>query len=56
MQVFAFLTAILNVKLEECTVNKLLHVRAIIIGSMLLKITEVFLNIAPPENTLGMLQ
>ena len=41
MQLFAFLAAILNVKLEEafedCAVNQLLQSMAILTGSMLLK-------------------
>ena len=53
MQLFAFLTAILNVKLEECAVNQPLHVMVIVIRSMLLKIIEVFTNIAPLKNTLA---
>ena len=41
MQLFAFLAAILNLKLEEtfkeCIVNQLLQSMAIVIGTMLLK-------------------
>ena len=55
MQLFAFLAAILNVKLEECAVNQLLHVTAIVIGSMLLKIIEVFPNNTPQKNSFSML-
>ena len=41
MQLFVFLAAILNLELEEifkeCVANQLLHLMAIVIGSMLLK-------------------
>ena len=51
MQPFAFLAAILNVKLEEFPVNQPSNVKAIVSESMLLKIIEVFPNIAPHKNS-----
>ena len=55
LQLFAFLAAILHVKLEEtfeeCVVNQLLQPIAIAIGSMLLKQKEVFPSMLHPKNT-----
>ena len=56
MQILAFLAAILNVKLEKRALNQLLDFSVIVIGSMLLKIPEVFPNIAHPKDTFGRLQ
>ena len=55
MRLFAFLAAILNLKLEESfeerVVNQLLLPMVIVIGSMLLKRIEVFPSKLPPKNT-----
>ena len=45
MQLFAFLAAILNVKFEKYAVYQFLHVTAIVIGSVLPKIVEVYLSL-----------
>ena len=54
MQLFAFLAAILKLKLEEtfeeCVVNQLIQSMAIVIGNMLLKRTEVFQSMLPQKN------
>ena len=57
LQLFAFLAAILNLKLEktfeECVVNQLSQPMAMVIGSMLLKQIEVFPSILPPKEHLA---
>ena len=54
MQLLVFLAATLNLlqleeTFEECVVNQLLQRMAIEIGSMLLKLMEVFPSMPPPE-------
>ena len=49
---FHFPSAFFECEFEECAMKQLLHLTVIVIGSMLLKIIQVFPNIAPLKNTI----